>query len=107
MSPEQRSISEARENGDNDFDYDLYNGRVPEGHEVHGIRGVPIYEKGAGLNFDTKTGSFRLAPDSPGRGAGEFIPNFSPPFTGKSPDMGAHQSGAKPMQFGVTAEWTP
>ena len=107
MSPEQRSISAARENVDNDFDYDLYNGRVPEGHEAHGIRGVPVYEKGAGLNLDTKMGSFRLAPDSPGRGAGEFIPNFSPPFTGKAPDMGAHQSGAKPMRFGVSAEWNP
>jgi hypothetical protein len=42
-----------------------------------------------------------LAPDSPGAGAGVPIPNFSDPYTGPAPDIGAHQRGAPPMRFGV------
>jgi hypothetical protein len=30
-------------NIDNDYDYDLYNGRIPPGQERHGVRGVPMY----------------------------------------------------------------
>ena len=102
-SPDQRSISSAPQNVDNDFDYDLFNGRVPEGHEKHGIRGVPVYVKNAGFDQTTKTGIFQLEPTSPGAEAGIPIPNFTPTFPGKAPDMGAHQRGAKPLRFGTSA----
>jgi hypothetical protein len=39
----------------------------------------------------------------PRAAAGEIIPNFSDGFTGKAPDIGAHQRGAAPMRFGVKA----
>jgi len=99
-----RSHSDAKQNTDNDFDYDLYNGQVPQGHEAHGVRGEPIYAPGAGFDPATKTGRFQLAPDSPGAGAGQPIPNFSDGYTGKTPDIGAHQRGAPPMRYGIGAE---
>lgn len=102
-SPDQRSISSAPQNVDNDFDYDLFNGRVPEDHEKHGIRGVPRYVAQAGFDPETKTGIFQLEDTSPGAGAGIVIPNFTPPFVGKAPDVGAHQRGAPPMRFGISA----
>lgn len=101
LSPDQRSISSAPQNVDNDFDYDLFNGRVPEDHEKHGIRGVPSYVSNAGFDPKTKTGIFQLDAASPGAEAGTVIPNFTPPFTGKAPDVGAHQRGTPPLRFGV------
>lgn len=103
-TPQNRSASEAKENVDNDFDYDLYNGLVPRDQEAHGVRGEPVYEANAGFDPATKTGRFPLAPDSPGAGAGQPIPNFSDVYTGSSPDIGAHQRGAPPMCFGVDAK---
>lgn len=102
-SPENRSASEANENVDNDFDHDLYNGRVPQDQEAHGIRGEPVYAAGAGFDSATNTGRFQLAPSSPGAGAGEPIPNFSDGYTGDAPDVGAHQRGAPPMRYGIPA----
>jgi hypothetical protein len=99
-----RSASSAPENAENSFDYDLYNARVPSGHEKHGVNGVPVYQSGAGFDAATLTGRFQLAPESPGAGAGEVIPNFSNGFTGTAPDIGAHQRGAPPMHFGVKAD---
>jgi len=32
------------------------------------------------------------------------IPNFSEGYTGPAPDMGAHQRGTPPRQFGVAAK---
>ncbi|MCX7825409.1 MAG: hypothetical protein N2689_07610, partial [Verrucomicrobiae bacterium] len=63
--------------------------------------GEPVYVAGAGFDPTTKTGRFHLAPDSPGAGAGQPIPNFSDGYTGRAPDIGAHQRGAPPMRFGV------
>ena len=104
-SPRHRaSASDAKQNVDNDFDYDLYNGRVPEDQEAHGIRGEPVYAAGAGFDPATNSGRFQLAPSSPGAGAGEPLPNFSPAYTGPAPDVGAHQRGAPPMRFGVEAK---
>lgn len=102
-SPQNHSASNNRRNINNDFDYDLYNGRVPQGHEAHGVRGEPVYESNAGFGAATKTGRFQLAPTSPGVNAGEPIPNFSEGYNGKAPDIGAHQRGAPPMRFGVSA----
>ncbi|GEP41064.1 hypothetical protein [Brevifollis gellanilyticus] len=99
-----RSASSAEPNVDNDFDYDLFNGQVPETHEKHGVRGVPAYVTDAGMNAQTKTGRFQLAPGSPGAGTAQPLPNFTPAFTGKAPDMGAHQQGESPLIYGVASQ---
>jgi len=98
-----RSISTSRRSRDNDFDYDLVSARFPKGHEKHGIRGKPRYVPGAGFSFAKKTGIFQLVPGSPGYDAGVVIPNFCEVFTGRAPDMGAHEAGTPPMVFGVKA----
>lgn len=102
-SPRDYSASENAKNTDNDLDYDLYNGRVPRGQEVHGVRGQPVYAAGSGFDPATKTGRFQLAPDSPGAAAGQAIPNFSEGFSGPAPDIGAHQRGAPARHYGVAA----
>jgi len=102
--PKQYSASENAHNVDNDFDYDLYNGRVPADQEKHGTSGVPRYVAGAGFDPATRTGQFQLAPDSPGVAAGEYLPNFSPVPPGQHPDIGAHQRGQAPLRIGVKAQ---
>ena len=102
-SPQSWSASDNKQNADTDFDYDLCNGRIPPSQEAHGIRGEPAYAPGAGFDPATKTGRFQLTPDSPGAGAGQPIPNFSDGSTGKAPDIGAHQRGTRPIQYGVRA----
>ena len=102
-SPENHSASDDKRNIDNDYDYDLFNGQVPVGQEVHGVRGEPIYAEDAGLDPATRSGHFQLAPGSPGVSAGQVIPNFSDGYIGKAPDMGAHQRGAPPTRYGVGA----
>jgi hypothetical protein len=42
---------------------------------------------------------YQLAPGSAGSGTGARIPNFNDGSA--APDMGAHQSGAPAMTFGV------
>ena len=98
------SASSNAENIDDDFDYDLFNGQVPEKQEAHGIRGEPIYAPNAGFDPQTKTGRFQLAPTSPGAAAALPIPNFTGPFTGKAPDIGAHQRGEPPLTYGIAAQ---
>ena len=97
------SASENKQNSDNDFDYDLYSGRIPSGQERHGQRGEPAYATHSGFDPATLIGRFQLASESPGAGGGEVIPNFSDGYTGSAPDIGAHQRGAPPMRFGVVA----
>ena len=97
------SASANKKNVDTDFDYDLYHGRIPPTQEVHGVAGEPIYAPGAGFDPVTRTGRFQLASGSPGAGAGQPIPNFSDGYSGAAPDIGAHQRGAPPIQYGVRA----
>jgi len=97
------SASRAPQNTDNDFDCDLYNGQIPSGHEAHGVHGEPVYAGGARFDPATKTGRFQLTPTSPGASAGQPIPNFSDGYTGKAPDIGAHQRSAPPIKYGVNA----
>jgi hypothetical protein len=93
------SIVGSEEVTSNDFDYDLFNGKIlgGSGHQQHGIKAVPRY------NPDNRAGEYRLDPSSPGYGAGVFIPNFSDGFTGAGPDMGAYEANVPPLQFGVHA----
>ncbi len=67
------------------------------------MRGEPVYAAGAGFDLATKTGHFQLAPDSPGAGAGQAIPNFSDGYSGQAPDIGAHRRGAPPLGYGLGA----
>lgn len=97
------SASDNKANSDNDFDYDLFNGRTPPTQESHGVRGEPIFVEGAGFNSDSRNGDFQLARNSPGVAAGQRIPNFSDVAPGSAPDIGAHQRGAPPIQYGVRA----
>ena len=90
----------------NDLDYDLYNGKVPDGAERHGIKGVPRFVSGNGPEGAAK-GLVQLAPGSPGHDAGVPIPNFNDGFLGRAPDMGAQETGAPPMRFGVSAGKRP
>ncbi|MCL2645967.1 MAG: right-handed parallel beta-helix repeat-containing protein [Phycisphaerales bacterium] len=102
------SIStEKKKSTDNDFDHDLISHRVPPDSEKNGIKGLPKYAAGAGFNFETKTGNFQLAPDSPGYRKATVIPNFCEPINGNPRDVGAHQSGTPPMVYGVKANFVP
>jgi hypothetical protein len=93
--------ADAHGGGNDDFDYDLYNGNlVGVGSEPNGIVGTPIYAAGNGPASDGG-GMYQLAPDSPGYDRGVRIPNFNDGFTGAAPDMGAHEAGTPAMKFGV------
>ncbi|HEX9431769.1 MAG TPA: hypothetical protein VF936_03165, partial [Burkholderiales bacterium] len=85
------SINEAGGSG-NDFDYDLYNGKLNtyRAAEKHGITGVPIYER-----------EFQLAPRSPGVDKALRVPNFNDAYVGAAPDIGAQETGAPILQFGL------
>ena len=63
---------------------------------------MPVYAAGHGP-AEAIAGRYQLAPTSPGFDAGKPIPNFNDGFTGQAPDIGAHESGAPPMEFGVGA----
>lgn len=86
---------------DNDFGYDLYNGKVAA-PDRHGIQGTPRYQAGNGPASGAG-GRYQLAPGSPGYDAGVRIPNFNDGFRGRAPDIGAAEAGMPPMRFGVAA----
>jgi hypothetical protein len=92
---------------DNDFDHDLLSARYPDGQEKNGIRGTPKYASDRGFDRETRTGSFQLAPGSRGLDEGVVIPNFCDVFTARGADMGAHEAGTGPMEFGVEARFVP
>jgi len=83
----------------------LYNGvlNISEGHELNGIYGIPIYIPSSGYDRTTNMGIFELSSYSPGYDAGEVIPNFNDNYNGAAPDIGAHEAGSPPMEFGVNA----
>jgi hypothetical protein len=107
VSSSSHSIANSDDHFNNDFDYDLYNREVPSGSEAHGVVGTPAYIKGVGFDFDAKSGNFQLQPGSPGVDAGEIIPNFSDGYSGKGPDMGAHERGWENFEYGIRASFLP
>jgi hypothetical protein len=91
--PHWDAINEAG-GGGNDFDYDLYNGKLAasRGAEAHGIAGTPTYER-----------DFALAAKSAGVDRAVRIPNFNDEYVGSAPDIGAQETGAPILQFGRAA----
>ncbi len=89
----------------NRFDYDLLPGRTAfsSPQEAHGTKGSPKFAPGAGLDPRTLRGDFALMKSSPGYDGGTVIPNFADHFAGNAPDIGAHEAGTPPMEFGVPA----
>ena len=75
----QRTAAPAsnKQNIDNDFDYDLYNGRVPP-QEAHGVRGEPVYAAGAGFDPATQTGRFPTRAGQSRRGRGPADSQLQP-----------------------------
>ncbi len=96
--PDSRSIDNSSSQTANDFNYDLYNGRldVAPGQESAGIKAMPTYDLSAAVPF-------ALAPSSKGYDTAVRIPNFNDGFVGSGPDMGAYEAGTPPLQFGVNA----
>lgn len=94
------SISDTRASTTNNFDYDLYNGVITAyaGAEANGIHNTPIYASGNGW-VSGSGGMYALDPTSPGYHVAVPLPNFNDSTA--TPDMGAHQSGTPPMEFGV------
>lgn len=93
---------------DTSFDYDLFNGLVDiakrQGEqEVHGIAGTAEFVPDWGLDPYRLIGQFSLVAGSPGHDQGLAIPNFADDYNGSGPDMGAHEAGTPPMEFGVNA----
>jgi hypothetical protein len=68
-------------------------GYVTPGYKVS----APSFASGSGVGM---SGMYQLAPGTPGYGTGARIPNFNDQSA--TPDIGAHQSGAPAMTFGVT-----
>ncbi len=101
-SEASHSISTREVNSDNDYDYDLSSATVPDGHEAHGLNGVPDYAVGA-FDSDSMSGDFSLLPTSLGYDTGSLIPNFNDNFLGAGPDMGAHEADAQPPRYGLAA----
>lgn len=90
------------------FDYDLIVGLLELGkrqgaQETHGVRGTPELQPDWGLDPYRLIGQFALVAGSPGQDQGVPIPNFTDGFLGAAPDMGAHEAGAPPMEFGINA----
>jgi hypothetical protein len=84
----------------NDIANELYSGTPGDATIVNGINGTPIYAPGHGWQSEAG-GQYQLASSSPGFGKGVRIPNFNDGAA--TPDVGAHQSGAESMKFGVAA----
>jgi hypothetical protein len=94
----------------NRWDYDLLVGRSafsdkPAKQEVHAKTGKPIFVSNWGLDTSNSRmrGNFALAPSSPGYDDGVVIPNFNDTFEGAAPDIGAHEAGRAPLEYGVNA----
>jgi hypothetical protein len=97
--PSWDSIDQTGSGFGNDVDYDVYNGWVTAnaGAEANGVKAAPTFASGSGVGM---SGMYQLAPGTPGYGTGARIPNFNDQSA--TPDIGAQQSGAPAMTFGVT-----
>jgi hypothetical protein len=90
----------------NAFDYNMANEdshfNDPAAQQRHGLIAAPVFNDGV-LDRETLQGDFSLRVGSPGHDAGMIIPNFTDEHEGSAPDIGAHEGGSPPMEFGVDA----
>ncbi|XHR31249.1 MAG: hypothetical protein ACFUZC_11990 [Chthoniobacteraceae bacterium] len=102
------SVFDVRRWPTNSLDYDLCSGEVivADGQETHAIHATPVYAPGNGAESGTN-GRYALAPNSPGYGQAERLPNFNDAFKKHGPDIGAAQADEPPMEFGVHAHEKP
>jgi hypothetical protein len=84
---------------DNTFQFDMFNGSMGTA-VVSGINATPQYAAGNGWQSEAG-GQYQLAANTPGYHQGVRIPNFNDDTA--TPDVGAHQSGAAAMKFGIAA----
>jgi hypothetical protein len=86
--PKYNAITDPSKHPTNDFDWDLYSGRLRAAEDVqqHGIFAQPDYEQGP-------DGRLWLRPGSPGHDAARRLPNFNDDYHGAAPDMGAVETG--------------
>ena len=99
ISDTRYAILDQQKSPDNDFDYDLYNGRLmaAEGQEPNGVRGRPDY-------VSLKLGIFpALVPDSLGLDSALPLATFNDLYVGEGPDMGAVETGLQAPEAGVDA----
>ncbi|MGQ0618670.1 MAG: hypothetical protein ACT4QA_01950 [Panacagrimonas sp.] len=90
----------------NQFNFDLISGRARfagPNQERSGVYANPVLVPDWGFSESTRTGRFALDTGTPGYDAGTEIPNFLNTWTGRGPDMGAHEALTAPMAFGVNA----
>ncbi len=86
---------------DNTFQNDMYNGNAGTA-VISGINATPTYAAGNGWQSEAG-GQYALAAGTPGFDQGARIPNFNDGFLGAAPDVGAAESGAAAMKFGLAA----
>jgi hypothetical protein len=96
--------------GDIDADFDLYNGVIlisrrtlePRGWGP-GKKGLPVYATSGRPypDLEAQPGNFSLQRSSRGHGVAAPIANFNDRYP--APDVGAHQSGTPPLEFGLRA----
>jgi PKD repeat protein len=110
----------------NDLNYDLYSGTVPAGSESAGASGKPVFKSGHGWDAGPRLsveggavglGNFQQDVGSLGLNLGAALPNFTQDIDNLTlarksgaetvgsgtPDIGAHESGAAAMKFGIPA----
>ena len=85
---------------DNTFQNDMTN--ASSSPEVSNIVATPTYLAGNGWQSEDG-GMYQLAPGTAGYDQGVRIPNFNDSFLGTAPDVGAAESGAPAMKFGIAA----
>jgi hypothetical protein len=90
----------------NTYDYDLYNYSL---HLVssseagsHMINGSPTYATAVPLAGPNPAGYY-LASGSNGVDKGQVLNNFNDGYSGTAPDIGAYETGAPKLEFGVNA----
>ncbi len=67
------------------------------------LKGRAKFSSEFGLNHKTGKGIFYQTPDSPGCNSGIIITNFNSDVPDGRPDIGAHEAGTPPMEFGPKA----
>jgi hypothetical protein len=109
LNVEKSIICELKKKIGNRFLNDLCSGskrNINFALEATPIKGSPKFTSKFGLNRKTGKGIFCQTPDSPGYNRGIKLPNFNSDVPDGKPDLGAHEAGTPPMEFGPNAYLT-